>query len=68
MLDTLLKRDTAAIADDELFANAGFSENTCRKNGAAVVNENHATSQNYIFLETYVTTSPSLQNQHLYIN
>ena len=40
--DTSLTEDTAAIADDELFANAGFSENTSRKNAAAVVNENHA--------------------------
>jgi len=40
--DTSWTRDTAAIADDELFANAGLSENTSRKNAAAVVNENHA--------------------------
>jgi hypothetical protein len=40
--DTSLMGDTAAIADDELFANAGFSENTSRKNAAAVVKENHA--------------------------
>src|SRR5271154_6525484 len=40
--DTSITGDTAAIADDELFANAGFSENTSRKNAAAVVYENHA--------------------------
>jgi hypothetical protein len=36
---------TAAMADVELFAKAGFEENTSRKNAAAVVNENHAKYQ-----------------------
>jgi hypothetical protein len=63
--DTSLAGDTAAIADDELFANAGFSENTSRKNAAAVVNENHATkvSHHTLSLGTYVKASPNLQNQ-----
>jgi hypothetical protein len=49
---------TAAIAEAELFTSPGLDENTSRKKGAAVVNENHA-SIRHADTSTYAAAWPA---------